>query len=117
MGQLQSYLWAESMPIVFILILVALVETITIVLFFANRNRNRSYLWLANPMVMFPFMALLVLCTKTEAGCWLLLWTTVSVELLFFLVLYMYSSSEGFRKWFNNDNEERNIKAEETVGG
>lgn len=34
MGQLQSYLWAESLPMVVILIFVALVEAITIALFF-----------------------------------------------------------------------------------
>ena len=117
MGQLQTYLWAENMPMVFIFIVVALVETITIALFFAVRNRNHSFLWLANPICLFPVLALLVLCTKTEIGCWLLFWITVSVELLFCLVPYIYKSSEGFRKWVNNDNKERNCKAEEAVGG
>jgi hypothetical protein len=117
MGQLQTYLWAESMPMVFILILVALIETIAIALFFAMRSRNHSFLWLANPMSLFPVMAFFVVCTKSEAGCWLLLWTTVIVGLLLCLVPYMYTSSEGFRKWVNNDNEERNSKVEEAVGG
>lgn len=117
MGQLQTYLWAESIPMVVILIFFALVEAITIALFFAMRNRKGYFLWLANPMGLFPVMALLVVCTKTEAGCWLLLWTTVIVGLLLCLVPYMYRSSEGVRKWVNNDNEERNCKAEEAVGG
>ena len=117
MGQLQSYLWAESMPMVVILIFVALVEAITIALFFSIRNRKGYFLWLANPMGLFPILAILVVCTKTEAGCWLLLWTTVIVGLLLCLVPSMYRSSEGFRKWVNNDNEERNIKAEKVVGG
>ena len=117
MGQLQSYLWAESMPMVVILIFVALVEAITIALFFAIRNRKDSFLWFLNPMKQFPILAILVICTKTEAGCWLLLWTTVSVGLLFCLVPYMYMSSEGFRKWVKNDSEEGNLKVEESVGG
>ena len=117
MGQLQSYLWAESMPMVVILIFVALVEAITIALFFAMRNRKGSFLLLANPMCMFPVLAILVVCTKTEAGCWLLLWTTVIVGLILCLVPYMYTSSEGFRKWVKNDNAEGNCKVEEAVGG
>lgn len=117
MGQLHSYLWAESLPMVVILIFVALVEAITIALFFSIRNRKNSFLWLLNPICQLPVLAFFMFCTKTEAGCWLLLWITVIVGLLLCLVPYMYTSSEGFKKWVKNDSEEGNIKAEEAVGG
>ena len=110
MEQLHSYLWTESFPLVYVLAFVTMIETGVFAFVIANRFLKKSILsWFINPLPL-PFLFfLIVMVAKTTVGCTLLLGTTITIYALFLMIIHFYVSSEKFRNWFDNKQQESTV--------
>ena len=107
MEQIHASLWTMSFPMVYLIAFVLTIQLMALGLFFTRRSRKESILWwVLLPLFLVLLFSLPILVCKTVVGCTLVFGAVCTLAILFLMTPHFYRSSERFRNWFDNKQQE-----------
>lgn len=89
MENLHSFLWTESVPMTFIVMIIIIIEIGGVVITIAQMRKKPDLMyWYLNPISLVFLLGPMILLSKTEIGCWMLVGFMLSFILVFLTVSF-----------------------------
>ena len=89
MESLHSFLWTESVPMAFIVMIIIIIEIGGVVGTIAQMRKKPDLMyWYLNPISLMFLLGPMILLSKTEIGCWVLVGFMLSFILVFLTVCF-----------------------------
>ena len=89
MENLHSFLWTESVPMTFIVMIIIIIEIGGVVITIAQMRKKPDLMyWYLNPISLVFLLGPMILLSKTEIGCWMLVGFMLSFILVFLIVSF-----------------------------
>ena len=84
MENLHSFLWTESVPMTFIVMIIIIIEIGGVVITIAQMRKKPDLI----PISLVFLLGPMILLSKTEIGCWMLVGFMLSFILVFLIVSF-----------------------------